>query len=99
MQTIDVADAELASLLVLDRVQAPGDPLRVVAHLRDGRNFSLTLLTLDGLRRYLTGTPAYVAQRVLVVRDPSEAAVLEAVRMAIAQGIERFGVLDAALEE
>lgn len=99
MTPIDVTDAQLASILVLDRPAAPDAPLRVVARLRDGRSFSLDLLTLSALQQRLQGAQSLVSPRLMLVREPSEAAIVEAVRAALAQGIERFGVLDAPLGE
>jgi hypothetical protein len=99
MTSLDVDDPLLASVLLLDGPGRTEGTLRVVAHLRDGRRFSLDVVTLAELGQRLAGAPALALDPLLLVPALSAEAALAAVRAAVAQGVERFGTLDPPLTE
>jgi hypothetical protein len=100
MRSLDIGDGTIASLLVADDLAPPGaDSLDLVVRLEDGRRFGLTLHTLEHLRRQLDEAPSAVLPGVLLVRHFSDEALLHAVRSALHQGIERFGVLQPLIPQ
>lgn len=60
---------------------------------RDGRRFAFTLFTLRNLASLMEGRLSFVSPGMLVVKDLSDEAIVEAVADAAELGIERFGVL------
>ncbi|NMO19319.1 hypothetical protein HPC49_17510 [Pyxidicoccus fallax] len=100
MRSIDSGDARVASILVADDpALPPHDGLDLVVRLRDGRGFTLTLLTLDVLQRKLAAAPSLLVSQLVLVRQVSDEAVLHAVRSALDAGIERFGTLQPPLQQ
>lgn len=100
MRSIDTEDERIATILIADDAELPRDgSTDVEVRLRDGRSFVLTVLTLDALTQRLDEAPSFVAPAALVVRRMSDGAVLHAVRSALGQGLERFGVLQPPIEE
>jgi hypothetical protein len=100
MRSLDIADERIASLLDVGNPGAPeGEGTDLVVRLNDGRGFSLSVLTLPALERRLEDAPSFVASSVLVVKELSDEALAHAVRAALDQGLERFGTLQAPLEQ
>lgn len=100
MRSISTSDERIASILDMGEAGAPRDEgTDVVVRLKDGRGFSVPVLTLRGLEHRLAASPAYAATGVVVVRTLSEEALAQAVRTALERGIEHFGTLEAPLEE
>jgi hypothetical protein len=100
MRSIDIAEGNIASLLVADELVTPQDgSLDLVVRLKDGRRFGLTLVTLEHLQRQLDQALSVVTPGMLVVKHFSDEAVLDAVRSAFRQGIERFGVLQPLINQ
>jgi hypothetical protein len=100
MRSIDIGEGKLASVLIADDLTLPQvGSLDIMVRLEDGRRFGLTLLTLDHLRSRLDQAPSFVAPGVLLVKHFSDEAILDAVRSALSQGIERFGVLQPLINQ
>jgi hypothetical protein len=100
MRSMELADARVASILVADDPELPKqDGLDVVVRLSDGRGFTLTLVPLDALQRRLAAAPSLLATRLVLVRQPTDEALLHAVRSALDEGIENFGTLQPPLEQ
>jgi len=100
MRSLDIKDGTIASLLVADDLASPqGSSLDVMVRLRDGRRFGFTLFTLDHLRHQLDQALSFVSPGMLVVKHFSDEAILDAVRSAMRQGIDRFGVLQPPIEQ
>jgi hypothetical protein len=100
MRSIDIGDEKLASVLIADDVTLPqAGSLDIMVRLGDGRRFGLTLLTFEYLRSQLDQAPSFVTSRVLVVKHFSDEAILDAVRSAMRQGIEHFGVLQSLINQ
>jgi hypothetical protein len=100
MRSIDIGEGKLASVLIADDVTLPqAGSLDIMVRLGDDRRFGLTLLTLDYLRGQLDQAPSFVTPGVLLVRQFSDEAILDAVRSALRQGIERFGVLQPLINQ
>jgi hypothetical protein len=100
MRSLDIGEGQIASILVADDLAPPdADSLDLVVRLRDGRRFGLTLRTLDHLRRQLDAAPSVLLASVLLVRDFSDENLVDAVRSALREGLERFGVLQPPIEE
>jgi hypothetical protein len=100
MRSLDMKDGPIASVLIADELVSPqSDSLDVVVRLKDGRRFGLTLFTLEHLRRQLDQALCFVTPRMLLVRDLSDEAVLDAVRSAMSQDFERLGVLQPLINQ
>ncbi|WPB78683.1 hypothetical protein KYC5002_05900 [Archangium violaceum] len=100
MRSLDMTHGPIASVLVADELASPqGDTLDVMVRLRDGRRFGLTLFTLEHLRRQLGTALCYVTPRMLLVKDFSDEAILDAVRAALSQDFERLGVLQPLINQ
>ncbi|XXF79619.1 hypothetical protein P2318_07640 [Myxococcaceae bacterium GXIMD 01537] len=99
MHAIDTTDGRIAALL--DVRDAPGerDGTDIVVRLKDGRGFSLPVLTLRHVERQLARAPSFARTGALVVKALSAEAIAHAVSAALDLGIERFGALEAPLEE
>lgn len=100
MRSIDTSDKRIASLM--DAGNPAGSDTEstdIVVRLRDGRRFSLTLLTLGALERRLATSLSCALSGALVVKSLSDEAIRHAVGAALEQGIERFGTFQAPLEE
>lgn len=100
MRSLDMKDGPIASVLIADELVSPeSDSLDVVVRLKDGRRFGLTLFTLEHLRRQLDQALCVVTPRMLLVRNLSDEAVLDAVRSAMSQDFERLGVLQPLINQ
>ncbi len=100
MRSLDLKDGPIASVLIADELAStPGDSLDVVIRLRDGRRFVLTLFTLEHLRRQLDQALSFVTPGMLLVKHFSDEAILDAVRSAMSQDIERLGVLQPLINQ
>jgi hypothetical protein len=100
MRSIDLAEGNIASLLIADDLTLTQDgSLDLMVRLRDGRRFGLTLVTLGHLQRQLEQALSVVTPGMLVVKSFSDEALLDAVRSALRQGIERFGVLQPLINQ
>jgi hypothetical protein len=100
MRSIDIPEGTIASLLVADELASTHEgSLDLMVRLRDGRRFGLTLVTVGHLQRQLDQALSVVTPGMLVVKDFSDEALLDAVRSAFRQGIERFGVLQPLINE
>ncbi|MFY0571416.1 hypothetical protein ACN28E_47345 [Archangium lansingense] len=100
MRSLDLKDGPIASVLVADEfASTQSDSLDVVVRLRDGRRFGLTLFTLEHLRRQLDQALSFVTPGMLLVKHFSDEAVLDAVRSAVSQDIERLGVLQPLINQ
>ena len=100
MRSIDIGEGKLTSILIADELTLPQvGSLDIMVRLGDGRRFGLTLLTLDHLRGQLDQALSFVTPGVLVVKHFSDEAILDAVRSAMRQGIERFGVLQPLINQ
>jgi hypothetical protein len=100
MRSLDIGDGTIASLLVADDLSPPdADTMDLVVRLEDGRRFGLTVHTLEHPRRQLEAAPSAILPGLLLVRDFSDEALLHAVRSALSQGIERFGVLQPLINQ
>jgi hypothetical protein len=100
MRTLDIKDGQIASVLVADEFStAQSDSLDVVVRLRDGRRFGLTLFTPEHLRRQLDQALSLVTPGMLLVKHFSDEAILDAVRTAMRQDIERLGVLQPLINQ
>jgi hypothetical protein len=100
MRAISTTDERIASILDMGEAGAPRDETTdVVVRLKDGRGFSLPVLTLRGVERRLAASPALAVTGVVVVRTLSDEALAQAVRTALERGIEHFGTLESPLEE
>lgn len=100
MRSIDIEDGKIASVLVADDFDpSQSGVLDVVVRLSDGRRFGLSLVTLEHLRQQLAQALAFAMPAMLIVRHFSDEAITEAVRLALRQGIERFGVLQPLIDQ
>lgn len=100
MRSLDTADERIASLLDVGNLGGPeGEGTDLVVRLKDGRGFSLSVMTLRALERRLEEAPSFLASGVLVVKELSDEALVHAVRGALDRGPEQFGTLEALLEE
>jgi hypothetical protein len=99
MRSIELADERISSVLLVAGEEMPRDEADLVVRLADGRSFSLSVTTLEGLKRRLGSALACVVPTRLLVRDLSDKALGEAVRSALSQGLERFGTLQAPIEQ
>lgn len=100
MRSIDTSDKRIASLM--DAGNPGGNDTEstdIVVRLKDGRRFSLTLLTLRVLERRLATSLSCALPGALVVKSLSDEAILHAVSSALDEGVERFGTFQAPLEE
>lgn len=100
MRSIETTDKRIASLM--DAGNPAGSDTEstdIVVRLRDGRRFSLTLLTLRTLEKRLATSLSCALPGALVVKSLSDEAILHAVSSALELGLERFGTLQALLEE
>jgi site-specific recombinase len=100
MRSIETSDTRIASLMDAGN---PGgsdtESTDIVVRLQDGRRFSLNLLTVRVLERHLETSLSCVLPSALVVKSLSDEAIRHAVSAALDQGLERFGTLQAPLEE
>ncbi len=100
MRSLDIEDETIASILIADDLAPPdADSLDIIVRLRDGRRFGLTLVTLEHLRRQLDAVPSVLVPSMILVRHFSDENLLDAVRSAMQQGLEHFGVLQAPIEQ
>jgi hypothetical protein len=100
MRSLDMKHGPIASVLIADELVSPqSDSLDVVVRLQDGRRFGLTLFTLEHLRRQLDTARTFVTPRMLLVKDFSDEAILDAVRSAMSQDFERLGVLQPLINQ
>jgi hypothetical protein len=100
MRSIKIADERIASVLdVGDPGAPPGDSTDLVVRLKDGRGFSLPVLTLRALERRLAEALSFASAQVLVVRELTDEALTDVVRRALDRGLEHFGTYQAPLEE
>ena len=100
MRSIDIEDGKIASVLVADDFDpSHSGVLDVMVRLSDGRRFGLSLLSLEHLRRQLDQALSFVLPGMLVVKHFSDEAITDAVRSALRQGIERFGVLQPLIDQ
>ena len=100
MRSLDMKHGPIASVLIADELaSAQSDSLDVVVRLQDGRRFGLTLFTPEHLRRQLGTALSLVTPRMLLVKDFSDEAILDAVRSAMSQDFERLGVLQPLINQ
>jgi hypothetical protein len=100
MRTLDINDGQIASVLVAEELAtSQSDSLDVVVRLKDGRRFGLTLLTLEHLRRQLDQALSLVTPGMVLVKNFSDEAIIDAVRSAMRQDIERLGVLQPLINQ
>jgi hypothetical protein len=100
MRTLDIQDGQIASILIAEEFSTDqSDSLDVVIRLRDGRRFGLTLFTPEHLRRQLDQALSLVTPGMLLVKHFSDEAILDAVRSAMRQDIERLGVLQPLINQ
>lgn len=100
MRSLDMKDGPIASVLIADEFASPqSDSLDIMVRLRDGRRFGLTLFTLEHLRHQLDQALSFVSPGMLLVKHFSDEAILDAVRSAMGQGLERLGVLQPPINE
>jgi hypothetical protein len=100
MRSIKIADERISSLLDVGDPGAPeGEGTDLVVRLKDGRGFSVPVLTLRALERRLAEALSFVSAQVLVVRELTDEALTHAVRTALDRGLEHFGTFQSPLEE
>ncbi len=100
MRSMETTDPRIASLM--DAGNPAGNDREstdIVVRLKDGRRFSLPLLTLRVLEKRLATSLSCALPGALVVKSLSDEAILHAVSSALDHGLERFGTLQAPLEE
>ena len=100
MRSLDLQHGPIASVLIADEL-APtqGGSLDIVVRLRDGRRFGFTLFTLEHLRQRLDQALSFVTPGMLVVKQFSDEAILDAVRSAMRHDLERLGVLQPLISQ
>ena len=100
MRSLDIGDERIASILIADDLASPGDEsLDLQVHLQDERRFVLTLHTLAHVQRRLDQALCFPATGLLIVKHFSDEAIREAVRSALSQGLDRFGVLQPPISQ
>jgi ABC-type microcin C transport system duplicated ATPase subunit YejF len=100
MRTLDLKDGPIASVLIADELATrQSGTLDVSVRMKDGRRFVLTLFTLEHLRRQLDSALSFVTPGMLVVKQFSDEAILDAVRSAMRLDIERLGVLQPPINQ
>ncbi|QRN98852.1 hypothetical protein JRI60_07430 [Archangium violaceum] len=100
MRTLDIKDGQIASVLVAEELAtSQSDSLDIMVRLKDGRRFGLTLLTPEHLRRQLDQALSLVTPGMVLVKNFSDEAIIDAVRSAMRQDIERLGVLQPLINQ
>lgn len=96
MRTLLLNHATLRQLTVVGDVDDLADGnLDVWADLKDGRRFGFTVFTPRNVERLMARRRSFVSPGMLLVRDLTDDAILDAVQEAAALGIEAFGVQQA----
>lgn len=100
MRSIETPDARIASLMEAGNPEGNDtESTHLVVRLKDGRRFSLQVLTLRVLEHRLARSLSCAVRNALVVRALSDEAITHAVSTALDEGIEYFGILQAPLEQ
>jgi hypothetical protein len=93
MRTLTVERGGIRQVTIVTEPEGRDDNIDVWADLGDGRRFSFTIFTLRNLERLLVGRRTFVCPGMLIVKELSDAAIVEAICDAASQGIEHFGIL------
>lgn len=96
MRSIEINHSIVLSITIVENkaIENPQDHnMDVWAELKDGRRFSFTVFTLRNLERHLGGRHSFVTPGLLVVKELSDEAIIDAITSAAELGIEHFGIL------
>ena len=93
MRTLSIDHPGIAQVTLVSELGPSDDNIDVWTEMRDGRRFSFTVFSIKSIERLIGSSLSFVSPGMLVVRELSEASILEALVEAERLGIERFGVL------
>jgi hypothetical protein len=94
VRTLQLHHPKIAALhLAGEAVDQTDDNVDLLLELVDGRRFSFTAFTPQNLARLIQDRQSFVSPGLLVVRQLSDEALVDAITDAVEQGVEQFGVL------
>jgi len=94
MRTLDFHRADIERIvLVTEPTDLRNDNIDVWVHLKDGRTFSFTVLTVENLRSFVSAEGTFATPGMLVVTELSDKLIIDAILEAWQGGIQNFGVL------
>ena len=83
----------VSSVIAIGEPEDPElDGLEVLVIVRDGRRFKLAARTVAFLQRSLAVDPSVLVPGLMVVRDLSDASILDGVRVGVGMGLEKFAI-------
>jgi hypothetical protein len=95
MRTLSINHPAIVKVTLVSELGPTDDNIDVWAEMSDGRTFGFTVFAIKSIERLIGSSLSFVSPGMLVVRELSEASILEAVVEAERLGIEQFGVLQS----